>query len=195
MTKHNKIEFSPSLNPSDLQQKQNRLKTKTIDISRIPECPVTSQNIQKPIFLQKSQIFKIAKNRATSPFLTWLGGWDTDTHKHSAVASRQNFQTTQKTQKIKKTQNQLKTPKIEISRIPECPVASQNTQKIIYCQKSEIDFASRVPPRQPEAQFLIQNSICDYFQNFGFLSKKWFLGILGGHWTLGDSGNFNFFGF
>ena len=58
-----------------------------------------------------------------------------------------------------------------------------------------IDFASRVPPRQPEAQFLIQNSIFDNFENFGFLSKIWFLSILGGHWTLGDSGNVNVFGF
>ena len=37
----------------------------------------------------------------TSPVLTWLGGWDTDTHKHSAIAAHQNFQTAQKTQKTK----------------------------------------------------------------------------------------------
>ena len=33
----------------------------------------------------------------------------------------------------------------------------------------EIDFASRVPPRQPEAQFLIQDLIFDDFENFEFL--------------------------
>ena len=32
----------------------------------------------------------------------------------------------------------------------------------------------------------------DDFENFGFLSKIWFLGIFGGHWRLGDSGSFNF---
>ena len=40
-----------------------------------------------------------------------------------------------------------------------------------------------------------KNAIFDDFENFGFLSKIWFLGILGGHWRLGDSGNFNFFDF
>ena len=42
---------------------------------------------------------------------------------------------------------------------------------------------------------MVQNSIFDDFENFGFLSKIWFFGILGGHWTLGDSGNIDFFGF
>ena len=36
-----------------------------------------------------------------------------------------------------------------------------------------------------------RRSIFDDFQNFRFLSKIWFLGILGGHWTLADSGSFN----
>ena len=45
------------------------------------------------------------------------------------------------------------------------------------------------------AQYLIQNSIFDDFENFWFLSKNWCLNMLGGHWTLGDSGNFNFFDF
>ena len=67
--------------------------------------------------------------------------------------------------------------------------------KRTFMKISQIDFASRVPPRQPEAQFLVQNSIFDDFENFGFLSKIWFLGILGGHWRLGDSGNVGFFGF
>ena len=58
-----------------------------------------------------------------------------------------------------------------------------------------IDFASRVPPRQPEAQLLIKNAIFYNLENFGFLSKIWFLSILGGHWRLGDSGNVGFFGF
>ena len=40
-----------------------------------------------------------------------------------------------------------------------------------------------------------KNAIFDDFENFGFLSKICFLGIVGGHWTLGDSGNFNFFDF
>ena len=53
----------------------------------------------------------------------------------------------------------------------------------------------KIIKNRPEAQILIQNSIFDDFENFGFLSKIWFLGILGGHWRLGDSGNVGFFGF
>ena len=45
------------------------------------------------------------------------------------------------------------------------------------------------------AQFFIKNAIFDDFENFGFLSKIWFWGILGGHWRLGDSGNINLFWF
>ena len=42
---------------------------------------------------------------------------------------------------------------------------------------------------------MVKKSSFDDFENFGFLSKIWFWGILSGHWTLGDSGNFIFFGF
>ena len=33
----------------------------------------------------------------------------------------------------------------------------------------EIDFASRVPPRQPEAQCLVKNVVFTVFENFEFL--------------------------
>ena len=42
---------------------------------------------------------------------------------------------------------------------------------------------------------MVKKSSFDDFENFGFLSKIWFWGILSGHWTLGDSGNFIFFWF
>ena len=51
-----------------------------------------------------------------------------------------------------------------------------------------------IPPTQPCKEGA-RRSIFDDFENFRFLSKIWFLGILGGHWRLGDSGNFNFFDF
>ena len=41
----------------------DRPKTKKTDISRLPECPMTPQNTQNSIFWQKSEIFKIVKNR------------------------------------------------------------------------------------------------------------------------------------
>ena len=46
-----------------------------------------------------------------------------------------------------------------------------------------------IPPTQP-CKDGTRPSIFDDFENFGFLSKIWFWGILSGHWTLGDSGNF-----
>ena len=42
---------------------------------------------------------------------------------------------------------------------------------------------------------MVKKSSFDYFENFRFSSKNCFLGILGGHWTFGESGNFNVFGF
>ena len=38
--------------------------------------------------------------------------------------------------------------------------------EILWARFLKIDFASRVPPRQPEAQFLVKKSIFDDFENF-----------------------------
>merc|ERR1712159_940846 len=66
-----------------------------------PRVPSDLPKYRKTKFLTKIRNFQNRQKSATSPFLTWLGGWDTDTHKHSAVASHQNFQTTRKTKKNK----------------------------------------------------------------------------------------------
>ena len=51
-----------------------------------------------------------------------------------------------------------------------------------------------IPPTQPCKEGA-RRSIFGDFENFRFLSKIGFLGVFGGHWRLGDSGNFNFFDF
>ena len=51
-----------------------------------------------------------------------------------------------------------------------------------------------IPPTQPCKEGA-RRSISGGFQNFGFLSKNSVLDILGNHWTLGDTGNFNFLDF
>ena len=56
----------------------------------------------------------------------------------------------------------------------------------------DVDFASRVLPRQHEAQILVKSLIFDDFQNFRYWLTKLVLCNLGVHWTLGDSGLFIF---
>merc|ERR1712164_191840 len=121
--------------PKNQKIKKNKIDRKSKQL-KFPESPSVQwpPKIPKNQFFDKSErseICKIVKNRRTSPVLTWLGGWDTDTHKHSAVASRQNFQTTKKTKSAKNKKN-------EISRIPEFPMTPQNTPKSNFWQKSEI---------------------------------------------------------
>ena len=77
---------------------------------------------------------------------------------------------------------------------------SKLSNALVCIKFDEIDFASRVPPRQPEAQFLTILKISGFCQKFGF----WVLWVV-----TGDSGilemsvflvfsrfqNFDFFGF
>ena len=72
-----------------------------------------------------------------SILIIWLGGWatspeeslhHTDTHKHSAIAAHQNFQTDQKNPKNQNFEIDQKPKKTDISRLPECPMTPQNTQ-------------------------------------------------------------------
>ena len=68
-----------------------------------------------------------------NPYMVgWVGYWHTQAQRRSLPPK---FADRPKHPKNPKKQNRLKTQKAKISRIPECPVTSQNTQKSIFDKK------------------------------------------------------------
>ena len=141
-------------NPKN-KKKQNRLKTKKL---KFPESPSVQwlPKISKNQFFTKTRNFQI-RQKYQPILIIWLGGWatspeeslhHTDTHKHSAVASRQNFQTAQKNPKIKilkLTKNQ-KTWNFQNPRVSS---DSQNNKNSIFWQNPKFSNSSKIDRRSP----------------------------------------------